>query len=318
MQYPLAQLAALCEAHPIQPKILFVPNMQAGYDLTTALAAAKIAWVNLHITTPQGLAEQEVGPQLHSQNWKHLPRDADLFFLEDLLAEALKADPDGYFARATTGPGLTRSFLRTLHAMRIAGIDPDHIQPTNSNKHRLLETLYQSYTARLETDRTYDNATLFREALRRQDKPPSEAICFAILDETPLGALAYQYLQKRTGNILYRIGRPDYGLPPPVQSAAARFPDAPFPETTSFPIGIGGHLLTRGLTPEDCATIHLKETLGTETEVHTILRDIQHRNLSLDTVEIVYTTDTPYLTLLRDTVERFELPATFAAGVPIH
>ena len=50
--YYLEQLAVLCKTHPIQHKIVFVPSLQAGYNITTALAASGQSWLNLHLITP--------------------------------------------------------------------------------------------------------------------------------------------------------------------------------------------------------------------------------------------------------------------------
>ena len=54
-----------------------------------------------------------------------------------------------------------------------------------------------------------------------------------------------------------------------------------------------------------------------ETEIRAVLRDVLHRGLPLDEVEIAYTRRDPYRFLLFDAVERWELPTDFAAGVPV-
>ena len=77
----------------------------------------------------------------------------------------------------------------------------------------------------------------------------------------------------------------------------------------------GGRLLTDGLEPADGERVRLWRTIGMETEIRAVLRDVLHRGISLDEVEIAYTGDDPYRFLLVDAVERWELPADFAAGV---
>ena len=80
-------------------------------------------------------------------------------------------------------------------------------------------------------------------------------------------------------------------------------------------------ILARGETPRlqpaDAAQIRLCEAVGTETEIRTVLREIRSKSIPLDAVEIVYTSETPYLSLLCDAVQRVGLRATFAEGIPV-
>ncbi|MBT6145972.1 MAG: hypothetical protein HOH74_11115, partial [Gemmatimonadetes bacterium] len=78
----------------------------------------------------------------------------------------------------------------------------------------------------------------------------------------------------------------------------------------------GGRLLTTGMTPQDADRVHLQQVIGLETEVRHVLRDVLHRGLPFDDVEIAYTATTPYQSLLYDAVARWELPASFASGIP--
>ncbi len=105
----------------------------------------------------------------------------------------------------------------------------------------------------------------------------------------------------------------DLGLPP-----GDLF--APFTSRTGAPESVevapGGRLLTDGLTPQDADRVRLVQVIGLETEIRFVLRDVLERGLPLDDVEIAYAAATPYQGLLFDAVERWDLPADFAAGVP--
>ena len=46
MQLHLKQLQAFCERYPIGEKVLIVPAMTVGHDVTMALARAGVSWVN--------------------------------------------------------------------------------------------------------------------------------------------------------------------------------------------------------------------------------------------------------------------------------
>lgn len=77
-----------------------------------------------------------------------------------------------------------------------------------------------------------------------------------------------------------------------------------------------GTLLTTGLTVQDVDRVHMREVIGLESEVRCVLREVLDHGLPLDDVEIVYTATSPYEGLLYDAVQRWDVPADFAAGIP--
>ena len=312
MQYHLAQIKAFCDAHPIDAKVLIVPTMTAGHDLAIALAATGYSWLNLQIETPRSLAEKDAGALLIAEGHSRMAQDADLFWLDEMIPQAVSEVDDDYFAQQATT--LTRPFLRTLRVLRAAGVEPDSLSMTD-RRHQLLQRLYQTYCTTYERDNLYDNAVLYQRALNHLKSPPQNTH-YAILDETPLPKLAFSYLQKKTKGYIWRIGRENMGVSPPPHSAANRFSKAPYPTATGK-IGTGGNIFISGLTPRDTSQIQLCETLGTETEISTVLRDIRSGTIPLDTVEIAYTSAMPYVSLLCDAVQRYGLPATYAEGIPI-
>jgi RecB family exonuclease len=319
--YHLNQLGAFCRDHPLRTKVLFVPSAPIGYNLTTALTASGQVWLNLHITTPAGWAEQQIGPQLRVAGWKALVQDTELFYLESILERVVQGDPENYFAGLSISPSLTRSFLRTLQSLRFAGVEKSTLQEVQiePKKIRLLAALYQEYSGHLEKEQCFDAGFLFARAIEYMhgNSAKKDEAIYAILDETPLPSLAFQYLKALAGDRIYRIGRKDYGIAPPSHSAAARFPDAPFPGKTAS-IGVGGKLLmAEGLCPADGETIRLKKALGAESEVRDVFREVLHNKISLDTVEIAYTTESPYLGLLHNAAERFAVPVAFFGGIPV-
>ena len=311
MQYHLAQLKAFCDAHPIDAKVLIVPAMTVGHDLTLALAATGYSWLNLQIETPRSLAEKDAGAKLIEAGYSRMAQDADLFWLDEMIPQAVSEVNDEYFAQQAAA--LTRPFLRTLRVLRAAGLESDSLTEKGT-RHRVLRRLYQTYCETYERDNLYDNAVLYRRALKHLT--PSQNTHYAILDETPLPALAFEYLSKKTQGHICRIGRDIMGVSPPPHSAAKRFEKVPYPAATGK-IGVGGKIFTSSLNPKDNSQIQLCETLGTETEISAVLRDIRSGRIPLDTVEIAYTSEMPYVSLLCDAVQRYGLPATYAEGIPI-
>ena len=122
MQYHLAQIKAFCDIHPIDAKVLIVPTMTAGHDLTLALAATGYSYLNLQIETPRSLAEKDASAHLIAEGHSRMAQDADLFWLDEMIPQAVSEVNDDYFAQQATA--LTRPFLRTLRVLRAAGLEP--------------------------------------------------------------------------------------------------------------------------------------------------------------------------------------------------
>lgn len=377
--YPVRQLAELCAAHPLESKILFVPDMRAGYDLTTALARTK-GWANLRVTTPILLAAEQQEPGMAARGLRRLHR-AGGRRLVDALLTAWPSSERRYFQHiVNTGAaaGLAESIHATFDALRLAKVLPEHLrQWSTGDKGSDLATLFERYVAALAQNSLWDDAALLTAALDDSSEHAPGEIVWAILDETELPQLTTDFVQQQTGNQLWRLGRHSYGVPPPPQSAASRFrgakipggaaappvsvtprrsaprpkpksrrpptdviqgdlfldplragdPQQPPPELYSFgdtptsppesvEVSPGGRLLTGGLTPEDADAVRLQQVIGLETEVRFVLRDVLAAGLAFDDVEIAYTTQTPYQSLLYDAVERWDLPADFAGGIP--
>ena len=90
MIYYLDQLASLCNQEPIRAKVVFVPSLQVGYHITTALASTGQSWANLHLTTPIDWVRQSTVPRLQADGWTPLLPNYDLFFIGELVEKALE------------------------------------------------------------------------------------------------------------------------------------------------------------------------------------------------------------------------------------
>lgn len=319
--YPLAQIRALCEAHPLQRKLLFVPSPQIGYNLTTALAREGRPWVNLMAVTPARYAKDLVGQQLRVDGWGPLPRDSERFHVDELLRRSFSEGAAEYFSGMDRVEGLAPTFQRTLHALRIAGVTPEELADgaLDAGKSTALARVLQHYERWLAEQHYYDDAALFEAALEHLTEVPEsppEPI-YAVLDATPLPGYAGRFVRRLAGDRLYRIGRPGYGTPPPMQSAASRCVTASFPETSDAHVGAGGEVLRAGIAPERSTTVTVREALGAETEIRGVFRDVVDSGIALDQVEVVYTTEAPYLPLLVAAAERYDLQVAFAEGIPV-
>lgn len=317
--YLFEQLAAFCRAHPIQSKVLFVPTPQVGCDVQTALAARGERWVNLRVCTPAERAERRVGPQLRAKGWTPLTRGADQFFLGELVQDCSVGKAASYFSTQPLTPGMVRTLGRTLHGLRMAGVMPEDLEEASEieeAKRRPLAEVLAAYEVHLADQRLYDDARLFREAVRATEGRHGDSV-YAILDETPLWGWARRFVRSVAGDRLYRIGSSIQPVPPPRSYAAVHVDDAPTLETEVSAPAPGVRLWTDGLTPDDRDTVRLRTAPGAALEVRGLLREVIGSEMPLDQVEVAYTTEQPYLALLYEAARQYDLPATFARGIPV-
>lgn len=85
----------------------------------------------------------------------------------------------------------------------------------------------------------------------------------------------------------------------------------------SVDVAPAGRVLLHGLDAAQDMRMDLCQTIGLETEIRTVLRHIHAQGIPYDAVELIFTHPTPYLGLLADAVARWDLPATFSAGIPL-
>ena len=315
------QLTHLCTQHPVRAKVLILPAHQSAYNLISSLAASGASALNLRTTTPTALARDLVQPQLDAEGLKSLDAQSAAFLIERLLGDITDRRPDHYFSSLPLTQDLLNTFVQLILDLRRAGVSLDQLRSRSggSQKDELISELYAAYLEFLTQEKYADAADILSRAIAACSEADHPDTVFAILDETSLSALEYRFVQEISRGNIYRIGRKDYGdVPLPPHSAACRFPDAPFP-CEPQEIAPGGRLLqSDGLKPEDADRYDLKTAIGVENEVRDIFQDILHQELPLDTVEIAYTVENPYLTLLFDTASALDVPVEFAGGIPIH
>ena len=116
----LQELAAFCESHPIDEKILLVPSFAVGTQILDALARSGCAHLNLGPATIRSLALGLVGPELAKEGIRLLSRAQALALVEEASNEALASG--SYFHDLRMRPGLHRALVMTLSELRIVPI----------------------------------------------------------------------------------------------------------------------------------------------------------------------------------------------------
>ena len=329
----LEQLALLCRTHPTAAKYVFVPSRQVGISLGDALVRAGVGWANLQLTTPLDLAELLVRPEMLQERRRRLPQDSLLLVIDELLEEALEREPDSPFAAIPRAASLSSAFASTFKSLRIAGVTPDEVSARmGSDKGRFVSRLFGSYLARLHQEGLIDDAAVFERGLKALRGGSTRPVgVFAILDETPVPGLVGEFVSLLANGALRRVGYAGFAassrhlaaasslhlaaaLPgrmaaaPPGHLAGARYSHLPY---LNAPGGVPSPSRYGGKHPD------LRRVVGAEHEVREVLRSIADRAIQLDKVEIAFTSEVPYLHLLVDLSDRYDLPFTFATGIPV-
>ena len=280
----LQELAAFCEGHPIDEKILLAPSFAVGTQVLDALARSGCAHLNLRPATPFSLALDVAGPLLAADRRRLLSRAQLLAVVESACDEVLKAD--SYFGRLRERVGLHRALHRTLDELRRAGVAPGALPPEafeDARKAKELAALARAFDATLEKLGAADAAEVFDRAARACAEP-SRRIPASVHVLRPAG-LELAPLEER---FLASCA--------PVTVPLAE--DAP--ET-----GVGSPALT------------FSHALSEENEVRAVFRRILDEGLRLDDVEIAFDDDTTYRPLVHELSSQYGVSCTFDDGIPV-
>lgn len=309
---PLAQLDAFCAAHPLAPKVLLVPTVQAGDSLIAALAERGRTCIHLQVATPGGWAERWVGPPLRDAGWTRLAEGADRFVLHHVVG-SVRAVADESVA-AWLDQQTPHTLQSVVRELRTAGITASDVQsaPLASAKQHGLAALLDAYAERLAANQQYDRALLFQRGI--ETTGPSD-VWFAVLDGTPISRLAGWFIRAVAGERLVRIqsATAPSGPKPPAESVAHRWDDVPRVNERGT-VHPAASIWSTGLSSREREAVRLRLAPGGEAEVRGVLRNILARGIPFDQVEIAYTAADPYESQWHAAADRFDMPATFATG----
>ena len=279
----LQELAAFCEAHPVDEKILLVPSFPVGQQILDALARSGCAHLNLRPATVFSLAHGISGPSLAAEGRRLLSRAQLLSVVESACDEVLK---DGsYFGKLRERVGLHRALQRTLDELRRAGLGAAPLPVSafeEPRKGRELAALARAYAKALAALGAADSPDVLHRAvsLCSAGSRLSESAHLlrpsglepAPLEETFLAAFARQFVTLAEDS-------PEHG---------ARSADVAF-----------------------------MQALGEENEVRAVFRMLASGICVADSVEIVFEDDATYRPLVYELASQYGVPCTFAEGIPV-
>jgi hypothetical protein len=280
----LQELAAFCEAHPLDEKVLLVPSFQIGTQILEALARSRCAHLNLRPATVFSLAHEIAGPSLAAEGRRLLSR-AQLLSVAETACDVVLKD-DSYFGKIRERVGLHRALQRTLEELRRAGLGASTLPVAafeDPRKGTELAALARTYAETLAQLGAADFADVLQRAI---------ALCAAGAGAIFDGA----FLLRPSGlepapleeTFLAAIGRPTLGLAE----------DGPDPGPPA-------------------ARLEVTQALGEENEVRAVFRHLANGGAAADEVEVLFDDDATYRPLVYELASQYAVPLTFAEGVPV-
>ena len=297
----LAALAAEADRAPPGTRTLLVaPTRGEGREILRALARHRGRWLGIEVTTVRPLALELVGADLAGAELALLDEFAEQALVDELLDEALQADPHALHLRELArGVGFRTAVRQAIVALRLAGVDASRLASApfgDRRKRDLLMALYSRYQEHLARDRRVDTADVLQravEAIRMGTPLPGERVL--LLPGLGTRGLAGRFLaalQSRGARCL------------PTDPVAGMMP----------PDGV---LWEAGSTPAPPLEPELFRAAGITEELREVLRYALAQGFRWDEVEIVTPDPGVYGPALHALAERLGVPVTFAVGLPV-
>ena len=312
-------LASVCRGSPLTEKWLIAPSRRVGAQWIERIVALGTPVVNVRVWTMKGLAVHLAGPLIAAKKLRLFPQLAGPILASRLWKESGAAEADAYLSVLESSPGAAGSLFRTLHDLRLAGLDEGDIEPALFEvdaKGREIGRLLARWTAWLDEAGYVDYAavlSLARQALSGRSRLPADLLLLipadtdrALLEQEMIDAFRPGVVRELPvdlpgGGDDRETSLTDRALLGWVRSV----PDAP--------------------APRDDRTATIFSAVGAVNEVRHVFRCCLEHGLRLDQVELIHSHSDTYLHLIYETLAcvaedaagfEMDMPATFAEGVP--
>ncbi len=120
-------LSRHCRSNVLGEKWLLSPSLRTGHQWLERVVRRGQPVANLHIKTIRSLAVDLAMPVLAERGLTILSSSGALLTALRAL-NSHQPSPGGYLDGMRGGPGLRQSFLSTITALRLAGIEPDSLE----------------------------------------------------------------------------------------------------------------------------------------------------------------------------------------------
>lgn len=282
----LEGIVDFCHSHLVDEKILVMPSLAAGRQITERMAMQGCPWVNVRVATVRTLGMEILGADLASEGKKLLSRAQSLALVEQACAVALTER--SYFGKLRDRPGLHRAMQQTIDDLRSSGVSlesvPDQLVES-AQKAIELRAVLGVYNGLLADGGFVDRSDVLRCALvklRSGGHPPSAQAWYLVPDGLDAIGVENELLAEIAGDRLCVI---------------------PSDDPSSWAAGLG--------------SLEIRHALGEENEIRDVLRTIMGEGVPLDDAEVIYTDTAAYVGLFVELGAEYGVPCTFAQGIPV-
>lgn len=278
--------------------------------------------ISAHASTISGLS-------LRAQGLRPLQSGPQHFLVAQAVRELDPETRAALVGERSIG-GLVQPLVRTFDTLRLHDVTPrEYLEIVEGSPRQTAQSrVFARYEEMLDTRDLYDTATLLRTATREvQDLSSSASGVFAVVDTMELTLLEKSFLSTlfsaESSVRAYRVGThrrvsdSESGeISAPPNSVAVQFPDLSYPpDADASPSRLGILALDSDAAPDlDRDSIECWTATGARREVQAVFEDIVDRNRRLDSVEIAFASEDPYLPLIDILAERYEIPVSLSTG----
>ncbi len=335
-------LSEFCRTYRVEEKIFVVPSYRVGHQIGECLAAQGVPWANLRFITLPGLADSVAGPEIAARGWRQLTGAAAVFLVERIFRDLKIRGELDYFDALESGTGIVKAILKSIRALRMAGIQADGLKATafvDKKKGREVGLFLKRFEQELERRHAVDLAGLYGLAAELLDgkpdvtgpeNPVQEDRFYLSFRDSALHLREREFLEKLAGDRLVWVSRGRVmGLEWPRRHVigAGRngdclhlFSGAPLQEPTPK---TDLQRLPWLFAPESApppfrdGTVQLFSATGPTNECREVLRHVLHAGYPLDEVEVIHPPGSGYAVIFYLLSAKAGLNMTFAEGVPL-
>jgi len=318
----IAPLVSFIKDWPTHHKVVFVPRLQLGKSLETAVARAH-PHVGLRCIPAAQYAQMLVNPPLmtasNGAGSTPLP-DSVATLIARRALDTLSSGQRKALLHDSPPARVAQALANTFVMLRTYGVSPHNYESALSTAETptLAQSAkadaYAAYTNLLSEQPYHDRADLLKRARQTVASgavPDVRDTVYAALHVTTLPTHEAQFVKElahASTHPLHRIGPRDEQAPPHSVAQLPLFETVP-----SFAL-----TADTGTPDSSAGTHHFARAVGATEEVRTALRDMQSHQYPHDTVEIAYTASDPYLGLIMQQADRLGIDLALSAGCPLH
>lgn len=324
------QLAALQQRHPTKRIVAFVPRPQLGMAIQTALTRQAAHIAGFETTTVTQYAEELVGLTLRSEGFQPLEPGPQLFLTVAALQDVPSSTQNALVGNRSAS-GLIRPLARTFDTLRTHRISSDQYKDrvAQTARQEAQGMVYVRYEELLKKHDFYDTAGLLERAteyVEHTDVTTSQTV-FVLLDVLQLTTVSRAFLHtllsttQREERRAYRLGIHQTtgtdSLSPTPDYATVQFSKLPYEsEANASPSSVGRLALEAEdtLSKDESESVQCWTATGKRREVQAVFEDIVKNECSLDTVEIAFSSEEPYLSYIDSMSQRYDIPVSLSTG----